>query len=58
MATERFKIVFEKLVPPSCDGPHPAETVVLPQAEYDEIAELRRLAIELAAPEQQTNTIT
>jgi hypothetical protein len=59
MTAKRFDVVFEKLAEAGQDAPHACiESLQIPQSEYDEIDELRRLALELRQPEPQTYTIT
>jgi len=59
MTATRFDIVFQKLDEAGQDAPRAAiETVQIIRSEYDEIDELRRLALEMSQPEPQTYTIT
>jgi hypothetical protein len=59
MNATRFDVVFAKLAETSRDAPHATiESVQILQSEYDEIDELRRLALEMSQPEPQTYTIT
>lgn len=59
MDASRFKVVFEKLseIAPPAEAA-PAEQVWLVREELDEIAELRRLALEIAEPEPRSYTVT
>ncbi len=57
MRVAGFEIVFQKLAE-AREGTDlaPDGNVCIPQAEFDEIDELRRLALELSQPPQQTYT--
>ena len=55
MTATRFDVVFQKLAEAGQDAPHATvESVRILQSEYDEIDELRRLALEMSEPEPQT----
>jgi hypothetical protein len=56
MTATRFDIVFQKLADAGQDAPH--DVVESLRSEYDEIDELRRLALEMTQPEPRTDTIT
>lgn len=59
MGDSRFKVVFEKLAEASEQDQHvTVERVTFVREELDEIAELRRLSLELSEPEPQSYTIT
>jgi hypothetical protein len=59
MSTTRFDVVFEKLAESSEVAPTATiGSLQILQSEYDEIDELRRLALALSQPEPQTYTIT
>jgi hypothetical protein len=59
MSASRFKVVFEKLAGASEQDQRIAvERVSFVREEFDEIAELRRLSLELAEPEPQSYTVT
>ena len=59
MTATRFDIVFQKLAEAGQDAPRATiETVQILRSEYDEIDELRRLALAMSQPEPQTYTIT
>ncbi|MHB1048395.1 MAG: hypothetical protein ACYC4P_20570 [Thermoanaerobaculia bacterium] len=60
METPRFQIVFEKLAEAVGmeSGDESAVVVTRAVAEFNEIDELRRLALEIAEPEPMTYTTT
>jgi hypothetical protein len=59
MSACRFKVVFEKLAEASEQDPQiTVERVSFVREELDEIAELRRLSLELTEPEPQSYTVT
>jgi hypothetical protein len=59
MDSSRFKVVFEKLseISPTDEAAR-TEQVSFVREELDEIAELRRLALEIAEPEPRSYTVT
>lgn len=60
MNEPRFRILFEKLAE-AVDGESMGSPVIVSQEttlEYEEIDELRRLALEFAEPEPVTYTLT
>ncbi len=59
MRVAGFEIVFQKLAEAERQSePSSPQSPPVAQAEYDEIDELRRLALEMGQPEQQTYTIS
>lgn len=59
MVESRFKIVFQKLAESAeATAPAGSNRVWLAWEELDEIAELRRLALEIAEPEPRSYTVT
>lgn len=59
MTESRFRIIFEKLAEAeeAKEAPTPV-TVWIAPAEYDEIAELRRLSLEISEPEPRSYTVS
>ncbi len=59
MTESRFRVIFEKLAEAeeAKEPPTPAPAWIV-REELDEIAELRRLALEITEPEPQSYTIT
>jgi hypothetical protein len=58
MEPTRFKVVFERLAGATASEGASSEPMAFVHEELDEIAELRRLALELSEPEPQSYTLT
>jgi hypothetical protein len=59
MQPSRFDVVFEKLAEEfAADRPSRLQTREVDPRELDEIDELRRLCLEFAEPELQSDTLT
>ncbi len=59
MSESRFQVIFEKLAQmDKAKDPASPDPVWIAREEFDKIAELRRLALEITEPEPQSYTIT